>query len=259
MEWGRTGTREFETGVDRGVLYLSGQAGVPWTGLTSVDVAPEGGSSKSYYIDGVEVPPRLPAGRVRRHHQRVHLPASILRMRRNEVNPKRADPEPATAKALRILLAIDGRQRPQSRGRIQIHLVYNALAEPSGRSHESATDSVDPTPFSWSVKTKPPIVAGYRRTAHVVIDSQTTEVTVLKAVEDALYGSNSTEPRLPTVSELVEMYDQLFDLVVVDNGDGTFTATGPNSVIQILNDEIWQVTSPNAVNIDDTVFTLTSA
>jgi hypothetical protein len=101
-------------------------------------------------------------------------------------------------------------------------------------------------------------MAGYRRTAHVIIDSATTDVVVLKAIEDTLYGGELTQPRLPSLSELTDMYDELFDLVVVDNGDGTYTATGPGSVIQVLNDEIWQITSPNAVNVDDTVFTLTS-
>lgn len=54
LGWGIPGSRVYETGVDRGVLYVGEQAGVPWVGLSSVDESPTGGSAKAYYIDGVK-------------------------------------------------------------------------------------------------------------------------------------------------------------------------------------------------------------
>jgi hypothetical protein len=52
--WGATGERYYETGVDRGVLYVGSLPGVPWNGLTSVNVSSDGGDPKPYYIDGVK-------------------------------------------------------------------------------------------------------------------------------------------------------------------------------------------------------------
>jgi len=260
LNWGTPGSRQYETGVDRGVLYVGVQAGVPWVGLSSVDESPSGGENKAYYMDGVK-----------------YLNVSSAEEFEATINAFTYPPEFAqcdgTAEVRSGLFVTHQRKKQfgfsyrttlgndtEGDGHgYKIHLVYNALAAPSQRSYSTTSNSTEPTSFSWNITTKPPAMAGYRRTAHIVIDSRDTDVVVLKAVEDALYGDELNSPRLPSLSELKEMYDQLFDLVVVDNGDGTYTATGPDSVIQVLNDEIWQITSPAAVNIDDDTFTLTSA
>lgn len=258
IEWGTPGSREYETGVDRGVLYVGADAGVPWVGLSSVDESPSGGEAKAYYMDGVK-----------------YLNVSSAEEFEATINaftypPKFAECD-GTAQARTGLFVTHQRRKQfgfsyrtgvgndlKNEHGYKIHLVYNALAAPTQKSYTTTNDSPEAATFSWSLTTKPPAMAGYRSTAHVIIDSATTDVVVLKAIEDTLYGGELTQPRLPSLSELTDMYDELFDLVVVDNGDGTYTATGPGSVIQVLNDEIWQITSPNAVNVDDTVFTLTS-
>lgn len=258
LEWGTPGSRQYETGVDRGVLYVGDQAGVPWVGLSSVDETPSGGEPKAYYIDGVK-----------------YLNVSSAEEFEATINAFTYPPAFAQCDGtaqVRTGLFLTHQRRKQfgfsyrtgvgdetSENGYKIHLVYNALAAPTPKTYATKNNSTEPTTFSWAITTKPPVMAGYKRTAHIVIDSRDTDVVVLKAVEDALYGDELTAPRLPSLSELVEMYDQLFDLVVVDNGDGTFTASGPDSVIQVINDEIWQITSPNAINVDDTTFTLTSA
>src|SRR5690606_41906872 len=52
LNWGAFGERYFETGIDRGVLYLPGRDGVAWSGLIGVREAPSGGDPTPYYIDG---------------------------------------------------------------------------------------------------------------------------------------------------------------------------------------------------------------
>src|SRR5689334_3307339 len=52
LAWGLPSERYFEGGVDRGVLYLPGQDGVPWNGITAINEAPSGGEPKPYYVDG---------------------------------------------------------------------------------------------------------------------------------------------------------------------------------------------------------------
>lgn len=259
LDWGTPGSRKYETGVDRGVLYVGNQAGIPWVGLSSVDEAPSGGEPKAYYIDGVK-----------------YLNVSSAEEFEATINAFTYPPEFAQCDGtaqVRTGLFLTHQRRTQfgfsyrtgvgnetnSDLGYKIHIVYNALAAPTPKSYATTSTSTEPSSFSWAITTKPPAMAGYKRTAHIIIDSLDTDVVVLKAVEDALYGDELNAPRLPSLSELVDIYDQLVDLVIVDNGDGTFTATGPDSVIQVLNDELWQITSPNAVNVDDTTFTLTSA
>ena len=260
LEWAVPGASEYETGIDRGVLYVGDEAGVPWVGLSSVDESPTGGSAKAYYIDGVK-----------------YLNVASAEEFEATINAFTYPPEFAqcdgTAQVRTGLFLTHQRKKQfgfsyrttvgnETRGvdhGYKIHIVYNALAAPTPKTYTTANASTEPSTFSWAITTKPPAMAGYKRSAHVVIDSRTTEVTTLQAVEDVLYGSATTTPSLPSLAELIDIFDANADLIIVDNGDGTFTATGPDAVIQVLNDELWQVTSPDAVNVDDTTFTLTSA
>lgn len=260
LGWGIPGSRVYETGVDRGVLYVGEQAGVPWVGLSSVDESPTGGSAKAYYIDGVK-----------------YLNVASAEEFEATINaftyPPEFDQCDGTAQVRTGLFLTHQRKKQfgfsyrttvgnETKGDghgYKIHIVYNALAAPSAKSYNTANNATEPSTFSWLITTKPPAMVGYKRTAHVVIDSRTTNVTTLQAIEDALYGSVTTDPSLPSLSELIEIFDANADLIIVDNGDGTYTATGPDSVIQVLNDELWQITSPDAINVDDTTFTLTSA
>lgn len=238
---------------------MGDQAGVPWVGLSSVDETPSGGEAKAYYIDGVK-----------------YLNVSSAEEFEATINAFTYPPEFAqcdgTAQVRTGLFLTHQRKKQfgfsyrtgvgnETKGEYgyKIHLVYNALAAPTQKTFSTNSNSTEPTTFGWSITTRPPAMAGYKRTAHIIIDSRDTDVVVMNAVEAVLYGDELNSPRLPSLTELSDLYDELFDLVVVDNGDGTYTATGPSSVIQVINDEVWQITSPAAVNIDDTTFTLTSA
>jgi hypothetical protein len=53
LEWDKVGDRRYETGIDRGVLFVKGGPAVPWNGLSSVTEA-VGRDVKSYYLDGVK-------------------------------------------------------------------------------------------------------------------------------------------------------------------------------------------------------------
>src|SRR4029079_11749224 len=53
LAWDEIGERIYQTGIDRGVLYLNDGTAVPWNGLTSVE---EDSTSevKPYYLEGVK-------------------------------------------------------------------------------------------------------------------------------------------------------------------------------------------------------------
>ncbi len=53
LDWSVPTKRQYETGVDRGVLYAPGHDGVPWSGLTSVKETPSGASPSSFFQDGI--------------------------------------------------------------------------------------------------------------------------------------------------------------------------------------------------------------
>src|SRR5438045_3434548 len=53
LAWDKVGERVFQTGVDRGVLYLNDDTSVPWNGLTGVDEN-HSVEIKSSYLNGLK-------------------------------------------------------------------------------------------------------------------------------------------------------------------------------------------------------------
>ena len=59
LEWDKDGERTYETGVDRGVLYVKNAqgaygAGVAWNGLSSVSEKPSGAESTAIWADDIK-------------------------------------------------------------------------------------------------------------------------------------------------------------------------------------------------------------
>lgn len=225
IAWGATGARRFETGVDRGVLYVGDAPGVPWNGLKSVAEQASGGEARPYYIDGYKYlnlagaedfaatisaygAPRefMPCdGSVRLHHglfvtQQTRIPFGF---------------------SYRTLV---GNDRLAENFGYKIHLVYNALAQPSAKNNQSASGTPTPLELSWSITTQPPKLTGYRPTAHFVIDSTMTPPALMQRIEDILYGSEGIDARLPTLDELISIFAEPGPII------GRNLAINPNSI-----------------------------
>ena len=61
LVWDQIGERIYQTGVDRGVLYLHDGTVVPWNGLTSMDES-SNSELKSFFLDGVKYLENLSPG-----------------------------------------------------------------------------------------------------------------------------------------------------------------------------------------------------
>lgn len=207
LTWGAFGERFFEVGVDRGVLYLTGQAGVPWNGLTAVSESPSGGDARPFYLEGQKYLNFSASEEFEATIQAFGAPAEFAVC-------------DGTAMIMNGLFVTQ--QRRQSFGlsyrtRVgndsngvdhgyKLHLVYNALAAPSERGNATIGDSTDPISFSWAITTVPAGVAGFRPTAHYLVDSRQTHPTTLAYLEAILYGSDGENPRQPTASELKDIF-----------------------------------------------------
>ena len=59
LVWDQIGQRQYETGVDHGVLFNTNAsggyvAGVAWNGLTTVTEAPSGAEANAHYADNIK-------------------------------------------------------------------------------------------------------------------------------------------------------------------------------------------------------------
>lgn len=210
LNWTAIGERFYETGVDRGVLYVGNNPGVAWTGLTSVSESPTGGEAKAYYFDGVKY---LNISSSEEFEATINAFASP---------PEFAQCEGVVSVAFGLFVAQQSRKSFGFSYRTKIgndldgldhaykiHLVYNALAAPSSQDNTTIGESTEPIGKSWAITTLPPSITGYKPTAHFVIDSRKTPPNLLSTLEDILYGSESAAPRLPSAQELLDLFTGL--------------------------------------------------
>lgn len=258
LDWDEPGTRFYEAGVDRGVLYVDGQPGVVWNGLTSVNESPSGGDPQPYYIDGVKYlnlsEPEEFEATITAFTYPVEFEACDGSTQPRQGMFLTHQRRKSFGFSYRTLI---GNDQTENFG-YKLHIVYNALTSPTSRDHGTLQEQNDPDDFSWKITTKPPAMAGYRPTSHIVLDSRTTDPTVLSAIEDILYGTDADSARMPSLSDLIGVYDTISTMTVTDNGDGTFTVEAPYDVIRMLSSDTFEITSNNAIFTGPDTYTLSS-
>lgn len=259
INWDAVGSRLYEGGLDRGVLYVDGHAGVPWNGLTSITENSPGGTSKSFYVDGEKY-----VNLASREEFQATLTAYTY-PKEFEVHDGVAPVRPGLliTKQKRDPFSLSyrtmvGSDQSDTSGH-KIHIVYDVLASPSNRAYKTATGAIQIDNFTWTLTSLPRVQPGYRRSSHIIIDSRIVDPAVLAGVENILYGDTSTSARLPTLVELMDLVDTNDMLVVVDNGDGTYTMTAPVGSLYMLDSSVFQLTWPTAVFIDANTYTVSSS
>ena len=83
------------------------------------------------------------------------------------------------------------------------------MASPSERAYATVNESPEAITFSWSITTTPVEIKGMKPSACITIDSTKVEALKLKALEDALYGTEEKEAHLPLPEELMISNDDL--------------------------------------------------
>lgn len=259
LVWDNVGERFYEAGIDRGVLYID-DAGVPWSGLVSVDETSSGGEARPFYVDGVKYL-NLAA--------KEEFEAAISAF----YSPVEFDQCDGVASLATGLTAGQQRRKPfglSYRTRIgndllgvdygyKIHIIYNALVAPTTRNYASVSDSPDVPVLSWPVTTKPVVVPGMARSSHLVIDSSKVSRASLDEIEKALYGTVSTAARLPTPAELVDIITTADVFTVTDLGAGEFRISGRSENVLMASPGIYQIIHDTAVvlNTDGAVISST--
>jgi hypothetical protein len=256
LEWNTPGSSVYESSLDRGVLYVDGHDGVPWNGLISVEESSSGGEGQPYYIDGFKY---------RNSSTDEDFEATITAFTYPDefakcdgvgtVRPGLiVTQQPRSTFGLSYRTKV-GTELEEEFG-YKIHLIYNALVTPSHYTYETSGNSPKPINFSWNISTRPVMMAGFKPTAHVVIDSRYTDPKALATIEDFLYGSNLFISRMPTFEQLVDIFDTP-EFRVTDNGDGTFTVIAPDFAINMTGPDTYELTWPTAIPTGST-YTISS-
>lgn len=217
LTWDKAGERYYETGVDHGVLYIPNGTGVydeghAWNGLTAVTESPSGAESNPQYADNIKYLNLVSAEEFGGTIEAFTYPLAW------EQCDGSATPTPGVSfgqqgrksfgLSYRTKLGndLDG----QDHG-YKLHLVYGALAAPSEKAYATVNDSPEAITFSWEFTTTPVevgTIAGqdYKPTASITIDSTKVDADALSTLEEFLYGTEGTDPSLPSPAEVYAIF-----------------------------------------------------
>lgn len=220
INWNASGQRLFEAGVDRGVLYLEDGSGVPWNGLLSVSENPIGHEVRGYYLDGVKY--LNVAGR---KEYGGTIEAYTYPEEFNQFDGWWAlesglgmDEQPRKAFDFTYRTGLGNDIEGLSYG-YKIHIIYGALATPSTRKYGTVNDRVSPLTFAWDFTTTPQRVTSQSvrlPLSHITIDSRKTSPTQLRLIEEMLYGSDIAEPKLPPLQDILALFENPADALIIE-------------------------------------------
>lgn len=261
LAWDQVGERFFETGVDRGVLYpnKAGVVPVPWNGLISVSENPSGGEAKPFYIDGYKFQNRSAPEEYAASIQAYTYPRAFedCQGRPHLGNGLYIASQPKISFGLCYRTKLGNDAQGIAFGS-KINFVYNALASPSSRDFQTIGDNPEANAFSWDMTTKPMFVSGRRPTANMIVDTSLLTPPLLESLEDLIYGTDSTDPTLPTPTELIALIVGWPELLITDHGNGIFTASGPDDVVRLATPRAFEINAETVVDNGDGSFDVTS-
>ena len=208
IKWDEDGKRKFHAGVSHGVVYPKADGegyanGAGWNGLTGVTESPSGAEPNDLWADNQKYA-RLISGEDYSFTIEAYMYPEEFEACDGLASPvKGARIGQQKRKAFGFSWQTKvGNDQDADLGYI-IHVVWNATAQPSEKSHENMNDSPDAETFSWECDTVPVNVTGYKAAAVMELDSTELTEKQMKAVEDLLYGTESAEATLPTPDELI--------------------------------------------------------
>lgn len=86
-----------------------------------------------------------------------------------------------------------------------IHIIYGATASPTERNYVTVNESPEAINFSWEISTIPVKVSGGKWTSNISISSTKADSASLYMLEQILYGTEWTDPRLPQPEEIMSI------------------------------------------------------
>lgn len=257
--WDKVEDRTYETGLDRGVLYLPDGSAVAWNGLTSIIESFDKESSPVYF-DGMKISDLVVLGDFEATMTAVTYPEEFVEL--EGLAPVKqglfyADQKPQTfglCYRTKIGNSLEGDEVGY-----KIHIIYNLTAIPNDKTYASTGSDPSLVPFEWKITAVPEELPGFRPTAHIVIDSRDIDPWLLEDLEMMLYGTSTVESVLIPMPDLVEFINEWYRVQIVDNGDGTWIANSLREGLIFVNlSGYFEIVGVNAVYLDDDTYMISN-
>lgn len=208
LTWDETGSRLYETGVKKGVLYVQDTngaypKGVAWNGLTAISESPSGAEATPLYADDIKYLNLMSVEEFGATIEAYTYPDEFAECDGSAelVTGVKIGQQKRKTFGLCYRTILGNDVEGDNYG-YKLHLIYGALAAPSEKAYATVNDSPEAITMSWEITTTPVEVTGHKPTASLEIDSTKIEAGKLKKLEDILYGTAELEARLPLPDEI---------------------------------------------------------
>lgn len=262
LVWDQVGERKYQTGIEHGILYLQDGTVVVWNGLTNIEES-SNSELKAYHQDGVKYLEILIPGdfigklKAFTYPEEFDLVNGIAEFAPGfSIHDQRAKSFSLSYKT-KIGNDIEGTDHGY-----KIHILYNVIANPEAHTFETFQDSgVQPIEFGWTLTGTPPKMGILRPTVHISIDSTKTSSNILQMIEDKLYGTEVSNASLPSIQEVAEYFGYFGALIIVDHGDGTWSAIDESIsgiYINMIDATMFEIKNADAIYLDSEIYEISS-
>ena len=210
LEWNVGAEKFYESGLDRGVLYVRDGAGdyplgVAWEGLMNVSEKPGGAEPTDLWANNTKYAQLVSAEIFDGSIEAYTFPDEFMPC------------DGVVEEAAGVMLAQQARSTfgmtyrsyvgSEASGQMsayKIHIIYGCLIQPSEVSRATINDSPEAATFSWEFKTTPVSATGYLPVSKITLDSRTIAPADLADIEKELYGFavDAPIPNLPLPDDL---------------------------------------------------------
>lgn len=224
--WDAVGTRKYNTGVDRGVLWVGSfnsstgattwGNGVAFQGLRTVDANPDGADEQAFYADNIKY---LSLRGVENFGGSIgcyYTPEEFDQCDGTAELTKGVKIGQQVRKAFCFAYrTLVGNDTVGTDLGYEIHIVYNATVSPSSRSNQTVNESPEPLELSYDFTTNPIEVSrtSYRPISHLIVSSPglltfsasgalETYTEHFQLFEEYVYGRDASTSGGSTITDL---------------------------------------------------------
>ena len=268
LQWDNVGERFYETGTSKGVLFPYSkdayQTGIAWNGLTAVSESPSGAEPTALWADDIKYLNLYSTEEFGATITAYTYPDEFAECDGSvDLIPGVSIGQQNRKMFGLAYKTLIGNDTDGTDKGYKIHCIYGCKASPSEKSYATVNDSPEAIEFSWEVSTTPVDVEGKKPTANIIFDSTKLSAAQMQIVEDTLYGTESTDPRLPLPAEWVTLLGEATaDIVLnksnvnVEVGETTTITATPSPKDSIVT---WSSTDSAIATVANGVVTAVAA
>lgn len=210
MVWDQDGERLYKTGVEQAAIFPMSKGvygpGEAWNGLTAVNITPSGAEPTALWANNRKYGELISNEEIGGTIEAYMYPDGFAAcLGEAELAPGVTVAQQARAPFGLVFKNLIGSDTEGTKHGYELTIIYNARASVSETANSTINESPEVDPMSWEFSTTPTAVEGFDPTSKITFNSTKVDADKLAALEAMIYGSESSEPKMPTPAEIIEL------------------------------------------------------